>query len=148
MRTIRSLLSPLAAAALCAAAVRPAAAQRATAADYARPVVRNGAATAEAAVIRTVAVYQIQAPREAGMPTRITVADSAGQLVAFGDFPGARAVRPMAVDVHDNDLVLSGETPKGLVTFVLYEQNDPAARGAIAGNWSLGRQKGELYSGR
>jgi hypothetical protein len=147
MRTIRSLLSPLAAAALTTAAVSPVAAQRATAADYARPVVRNGAVAPEVSV-RTLAVYQFQAPREAGMPTQVTVADSAGQLVASYDLAGARAARPMAIEVRNNDLVLRAQTPSGLVTFVLYEQNDPDARGEIAGRWSLGGQTGELRAAR
>jgi hypothetical protein len=150
MRTIRSILSPLAAVALCAAVapVRPAAAQAATAVNYTRSLVR-GAAADEAAVVRLVAVYEIQAPREAGMPTKITVADSAGQLVASYDLRGGRAARPMTVDVRNEDMiVLRGEVPAGLFTFVLYEQDIPAAKGEIRGSWSLGSQSGELRSVR
>jgi hypothetical protein len=144
MRTKLSLLSPLATAALCAAAVSPAAAQRATAPASVRPIVRPAAATAAAPLPRTVAVYRFGAPREAGMPTQVTVADSVGQLVATFRLSGAGAARPMRVDVLNTDLVLQGDTPSGVLTLVLYRQNESEPAGTFAGRWSLGEQQGTL----
>lgn len=144
MRTMLSLLSPLATAALCAAAITPAAAQHAAAPDNIRPVVQPAAATADPAPLRTVAVYRFGASREVGLPSQVTVADSAGKLVATFRLPGSAAARPMIVDVLDTDIVLQGATPTGMLTLVLYGQNDPEAAGALAGRWSIGEQHGAL----
>ena len=136
MRTMPSLLSPLATVALCAAAMSPAAAQHAAAPDHVRPVV--------APLPRTVALYQFGASRAVGMPTQVTVADSAGKLVATFRLPRGGAARPMTVGVVDTDIMLQGETPSGVLTLVLYQQNDPDAAGAVVGRWSLGDRQGEL----
>jgi hypothetical protein len=146
MRTMLSLLSPLTTAAFCAAAALPAAAQRATAPDYVRPVVQNAAGIVHAALPRTVAVFRFAASQNTDMPAQVTVADSAGELVATYRLAGARGAGPMTVDVLNTDLVLQGETPSGALTLVLYRQNDPevAAARAIVGRWSLGDHQGEL----
>jgi hypothetical protein len=144
MRTTLSLLSPLATAVLFAAAVTPASAQHAAAPDHVRPVVGHAAVAAAPAPLRTVAVYRFGASREAGLPSQVTVADSAGRLVASYRLPGSVAARPMMVDVLDTDIILQGATPTGMLTIVLYGQNDPVAAGAIDGRWSLGEQHGAL----
>jgi hypothetical protein len=144
MRTMLSFLSPLATAALCAAAVSPAAAQHSAAPDHVRPVVQHAAVTVDAPLPRTVALYQFGASRAVGMPTQVTVADSAGRLVANFRLPRGGAARPMTVGVVDTDIMLQGETPSGVLTLVLYQQNDPDAAGAVVGRWSLGDRQGEL----
>jgi hypothetical protein len=78
------------------------------------------------------------------MPAQVTVADSAGALVAAFRLSGNRGAGPMTVDVLSNDLVLTGQTPSGMLTLVLYRQNDPEAAGAFVGSWSLGVHQGEL----
>jgi len=142
MRAMVSFASPLAAVVLCATAVRPAAAQQA-APDHARPVVQHTSYTADAAP-RTVAAYRFTTPRDAALPAQVTVADSAGALVASYRLPGDRTARPMVVTVLDTDLVLQGETPSGVLTLQLFRQNDAAATDAVGGRWWLGEQKGEL----
>ena len=144
MSTPHSLHFPLAAAALCAAAFSPVAAQQAAAPDYIRPVVELAAVTPGAPILRTVAVYRFPSPRDAGMPAQVTLADSSGQLVAAYRLAGARSVSPMMVEVLNNDLVLQGETPSGVLTLVLYRQAAPEATGAFAGHWLLGDRQGEL----
>jgi hypothetical protein len=143
MHLIRSILSPLAATALCVAAVRPAAAQQA-AADAVRPAIRHALATSGTVQPRTLAVYRFGASQVAGMPTQVTVADSAGELVANFRRPGARDAVPMVVDVLGTDITLHGATPSGVLTLVLYGQNDPDASGALVGHWALGTRQGEL----
>ena len=143
MRTTLSLRSSLAAAAFCAVAASPAIAQHATATGYLRPVVNPASATADGA-LRTVAFYRFGTSRELGMPTQVTVADSAGTLVASFRLAGTRASRPMTVDVNDTDLLLQGETPSGVLTLELYQQQDSDAPGAVVGHWWLGKQQGTL----
>jgi hypothetical protein len=143
MRTTLSLLSPLAAAVLSAAAVTPAAAQHAAAPEHARPVVRHAADSVDAS-LRPVASYRFAASRPLGLPAQVTVADSAGGLVASYRMPGDRGPRPMLVNVLDTDLVLQGDTPSGVLTLQLYRQNDPGAAGAVFGKWWLGSRQGEL----
>jgi hypothetical protein len=144
MRYLPSFVTTLATAALCAAAVTPAAAQHAAAPDYVRPVVNHATPTTDAALVRMVAVYQFGASHEVGMPTQVTVADSAGRLVAAFRLRDGAAVRPMAVQVVDNDIMLQGQTPWGMLTLVLYSQNDSDAASDLAGAWSLGDRQGEL----
>ncbi len=92
---------------------------------------------------RTLATYDFNSAFE-GMPTRVTVADSAGTLVASFRPRGARTDRPMKVAVADRDILLEAETVRGTLTIVLYEQNDPVAAGSIIGTWSLANAQGEL----
>jgi hypothetical protein len=144
MRNLQSFLSPLAIAALCATAGRPAAAQRAAAPDYVRPVVQNAAAPTEPAALRTVAIYRFSGARNLDMPTQVTVADSAGELVATFRLSGNRSAGPMVVAMRDTALVLRGETRKGLLTLVLYNPEEAQVAGQIVGRWSLGEYQGEL----
>ena len=142
MRVMPSLVSSLAAAALCAVAAAPASAQHAVAPEHIRPVV-NVSTAADVPLTRTLAVYEFDSSFD-GTPTRVTVADSAGSLVATFRVRGARIDRPMKVEVADRDILLQGETPRGTLTIVLYEQNDPSATGAIHGSWALGSRQGVL----
>jgi hypothetical protein len=145
MRTKTLFLSPITAVALCAALASPAAAQN-VASDYVRPAVE--AARVDAPVVRTIAVYKFTASRILRLPTTITVADSAGQLIA--NFRLANFANPgaMSVEVMGNDLVLQGETPSGLLTLVLYRQNAADVPSTFVGWWSLGNEEHGDLRGR
>ena len=139
MRAILSSRSMLAAAELSAAALAPAAAQQAAAPAPARPAVE-----AAAPAPREVAIYRFSSPRATGLPTQVTVADSAGQLVASYQLRGSRAALPMEVTQLGTDLVLQAETPEGVLTMQLYGQTDPATATPLSGRWWLGDQAGIL----
>lgn len=124
MRTHRPFILALAAVLLTAA--RPAAAQ---------PPLTSA---------RTLAVYRLATRAGAGLPAEVSVADSAGTLVAHYRFPAARAAAPMLVTVIDTDLVLQSETPAGVLTLVLYQRNDDGFVTDAVGQWSLGGRHGTL----
>ena len=144
----------LSAAALAAlAAARPAAAQ---AVGQARPQSITPAAApatprialpsdAAGAVPRAVATYEVRV-RHAAVPTRVTVADSAGTLVASYRVDGAAAPLPMTVGLRGSDLLLSTDTPDGLLTIVLHQQGGAggAAGDAVTGHWRVGAHGGLL----
>ena len=134
MFAVRTLISPLAAAAvLCAAAAPSAAAQH---------------AAQHAAAPRVVAVYRFAPAAVRDLPARVTLADSAGQLVASFHLQGARTARPATLAVIGDDLVLQGETPSGVLTLQLRGQSAPqsaeASRAPVTGSWTLGTSRGEL----
>jgi hypothetical protein len=143
MRTIYSLLSPIAAVALSVAAVRPLAAQTAAATDYVRPVVERAERTTDE-LPRQLLVYRFTRSHDVIMPTQVIVADSAGQLVATFRLAGSSAERPMQVEVLGSELVLQAETPSGALTLVFYDQNDSRSDDSLAGLWTLGLRQGEL----
>lgn len=141
MRPPASFYSLFAAAALVVAAGSPAAAQSSVATGYAR-LAANRTASPDARV-RKLATYDFDSPLE-GMPARVTVADSAGTLVASFRARGTRFDQPMKVAVADRDILLEGQTVRGLLTIVLYDQNDAVPAGSIIGTWALGAYQGEL----
>jgi hypothetical protein len=143
MRTRLSLVSPLAAAALYVGAVLPAAAQQAHTPDQPVPVVRHVSALHDPGV-RTLAVYRLAAAGDANVPARITVADSAGRLVASYQLRNSRVTTPMDIEVLNRDIMLQGETPAGLLTLQLYRLNDSEAASPVAGRWWIGDQQGAL----
>jgi hypothetical protein len=119
MRT--SILSSLAAAALCAAAV-PAAAQE-----------------------RAVAEYRFNGTHDRDLPSRVIVADSAGSLVAKFRLAGQSATQAMMIETLETDIVLQAETPSGVLTLVLYRQNGQVeSREGVVGTWALGDRGGKL----
>jgi hypothetical protein len=140
MRPTLSLVLPLAAAALTAAA-RPAAAQQAALSDHARAAAQY----VPVAAPRALASYRFVSPRVAGLPYQVALADSAGSIVASYRLPGDRASRPMVVTAFETDLVLQGETPAGVLTIQLYRANDPGAGRAVDGHWWLGSRQGTLH---
>ena len=142
MRPSLSLRSSLTLAALCAAAGSPVAAQQSAVAANVRAAVNTSTAP-EAPLPRTVAVYTFGSSRSAGLPAQVTVADSAGTWFASFRMPGARELRPMAVDARDGDLYLQGETSVGVLTLVLYPI-DSSEAGIVIGRWSVGNNEGEL----
>ena len=142
MQVIRSLVSPLAAAVFVIAAIGTASAQSAVAPANVRLVVRS-TDMVEAPRHRTLAIYQFDGSHD-GIPAQVTVADSAGRLVASYRLRGGWVERPMTIDVADSDILLQAQTPRGTLTMVFYQQNDPDAAGPFVGAWSLGTRQGEL----
>ena len=143
MPIIRSLISPLAAAVLAIAAIETASAQATIASANVRLVARS--ADIVAPPQRTIAIYQFDGSQE-GIPAQVTVADSAGKLVASYRLRSGWAERPMKVDVADSDIMLQAQTPRGTLTIVFYQQNDPDAAAPLIGLWSLGTRQGELHA--
>jgi hypothetical protein len=141
MRPSLSLRSSLTIAAFCAAAGSPVAAQSAVAGNV-RAVV-NAANSADAATPRTIAVYSFGASRSAGVPSQVTVLDSAGTYLASFLLPGSTATHEMVADAHDGDLYLQGITPSGVLSLVLYP-NDSNDAGAVIGRWQVGSGEGQL----
>lgn len=131
-------IAALAVAAALLSTARPAAAQAA------QPTVRRADVVAAPAA-RTLAVYQLGTGGAAlpDLPVRVTVADSAGTLVARYRADGAAREASMTVTVMDTDLVLQAETPSGLLTLLLERQNDAAPR-ELTGRWWLGADGGAL----
>jgi hypothetical protein len=141
MRTSLSLRSSLTIAAFCAAAGSPVAAQSAVAGNV-RAVV-NASTSADDATPRTVAIYTFGPSPSVGVPSQVTVLDSAGTYLASFRLPGSSANREMAVDAHAGDLYLQGITPNGILTLVLYPSDTDDA-GAVIGRWQVGSGEGEL----
>jgi hypothetical protein len=50
----------------------------------------------------------------------------------------------MLVTVIDNNLVLQGDTPDGLLTLVLDKQNEGGSTRLSSGTWTLGKAEGTL----
>lgn len=149
MRRATLVLASSLSAALLAAAARPAAAQPAAQSAAARTASPNALAGGAAeggseGAPRTLATYRFTGARDAAMPTQVTIADSAGVLVASFRLPGDRDARPMAVDLTEADLVLQGETPAGVLTLRFYQRGDAVGAGLVAGRWWLGTQDGTL----
>ena len=81
-----------------------------------------------------------------GFPQRITLADSAGQLVASYRTDGSAQSLPMRVEVIGADLRLQAETSAGPLVVDLEGQNAPAgaAPAALRGRWQLRHEAGVL----
>ena len=142
MHIIRSLVSPIAAAVLALAGTATASAQSTVAPANVRLATRS-ADIVEAPRQRTLAIFQIDGSHD-GIPAQVTVADSAGRLVASYRLRGGWAERPMTVEVADSDILLQAQTPRGTLTMVLYQQNDPDVAVPLLGLWALGTRQGEL----
>ena len=96
-------------------------------------------------VQRVVATYSFGAPRATmAFPTIVTVADSAGTLVASARLQGEVREQPLAVSVIENDLVLQGETPHGVLTLVLDKQATGTEGKVTSGRWVIGNAEGKL----
>lgn len=94
---------------------------------------------------RVVATYEFGANRSLrAFPMRIVVADSAGMLTASAVIPGETAARSMTVTPMESDLVLQGETPEGVLTLVLEQQNKGGDARLTSGRWILGSVEGTL----
>lgn len=93
---------------------------------------------------RLLATYHFAARQATAFPATVTIADSAGTLTATAMVPGAPAALPLTVTPMNADLVLQGETQRGVLTLVLERQNEGAPEGRFSGRWSLGDAEGEL----
>ena len=142
MRRTSSASTIAAAALLLGAAVAPVAAQPTSTPRHVRPIVRPATLTANPAV-RTVAAYRFLAPRAAGLPIEVVLADSAGRLVGTYRTEGSPAHLPLEVTVLETDIVLQAQTDSGLLTLRLLGQNDATVRDVV-GRWWLGARSGEL----
>jgi hypothetical protein len=105
---------------------------------------RGADAPAAAPRVRPVAVYRFARRDAAGLPAEVTLADSAGRLVAEYRLAGDRMSHAMTVTTVATDLVLRAETPSGPLTVRLDGQNDGSALGPVAGRWWLGDARGAL----
>ena len=121
----------LATAAVLAIAAAPLAAQQSNA-------IPTGAA-------RVVASYDFwNAPRDASFPRSVTVADSAGTIIAHVELAGEASSIPMTVTVIERNLVLQGQTADGVLTLVLDRQNEGGVTKLTSGTWTLGKAQGQL----
>jgi hypothetical protein len=128
--TMRTTLFALTAAASLTLAA-PAAAQRTSA-------IPAGAA-------RVVATYDFRnATASTRFPRSVTIADSAGAILARLDLAGTVRSIPMLVTVIENNLVLQGDTPDGVLTLVLDKQNEGGSTRLSSGTWTLGKAEGKL----
>jgi len=94
---------------------------------------------------RVVAMYNFGTRRHAiALPLMVTVADSAGTLVANARIAGERDPVPMMVTVLESDLILQTETRDGILTLVLDQQARGDAPKVATGRWSLGTAEGQL----
>lgn len=94
---------------------------------------------------RIIATYSFRnAPQSAAFPRNVTVADSAGTIIARVEIGTEQASIPMTVTVIERNLVLQGETSEGLLTLVLDRQNEGGVTKLTSGSWTLGKAQGEL----
>ncbi len=94
---------------------------------------------------RPVATYEFHfGPREAGFVRKVTVADSAGTLVARAELAPAGQVLPMQVEAVGDDLMLQGQLPDGVLTLVFDRQVAGPEGRDVNGHWYLGRREGQL----
>ena len=127
MRTTRYLVT----AAVLALAAAPLAAQQSNA-------IPTGTA-------RVVASYDFfNAPNSSAFPRSVTVADSAGTIVAYVDVAGEAKSIPMTVTVIERNLVLQGQTADGVLTLMLDRQNEGGVIKLTSGTWTLGKAQGQL----
>ena len=142
MRTMHSLLLPLAAAFLVIAA-RPVDAQQFTVASNMRSA--DAASTANADIaLRTVAIYRFGRADDAAMPSEVTVSDSVGTLVASYRLKNSVTQRPMIVEPLDDGLLLQADTQSGVLTLFINQPADHAPGSVLIGTWFLGGKQGEL----
>lgn len=77
-------------------------------------------------------------------PSRVTVADSAGTIVASATLEGQPKPLPMTVTILNSDLVLQGETPDGVLTLQFNRQNEGDETIPLNGRWMMGKVEGPL----
>ena len=97
------------------------------------------------ASVRTLAVYRLSTTGENHLPAQLSLADSAGVVLASVSFDDGRAPVPMEVTLREADLVVRGDTPAGRLTLWLDGQNENSAPTArLTGRWRLGSEQGAL----
>jgi hypothetical protein len=94
---------------------------------------------------RVVATYDFwNAHNVAAFPRSVTVADSAGVIIARVELDAQQNSVPMTVTVIDRNLVLQGQTTEGILTLVLERQNEGGETKLTSGTWTLGKAQGQL----
>lgn len=93
---------------------------------------------------RVVAAYDFWNGPSASFARSVTIADSAGTIIAKVELANERRSIPMTVTVIESSLVLQGETPDGVLTLVLDRQNEGGTTTLDSGTWTLGRTSGQL----
>ncbi len=138
----RPLTTALAAAAALTVAASPASAQQSSVAG-ASATVQHALDTGKTG--RVVASYDFQnAPRDLAFPRSVTVADSAGALLASVSVADGVRTIPMTVTIIERSLVLQGLTDDGVLTLVLDRQNEGGQTTLASGSWTLGARQGQL----
>ena len=144
MRALVALSVTITVAALCLEA-RPIAAQQMRLASRTTRAAEPTLTDAPANVERLLATYNFgNRPRSISFPSLVTVADSAGTVVARASLVGERRDIPLTVTIMGSDLVLQGQTDDGVLTLVLENQNDAGAKDLNSGRWILGSSRGTL----
>jgi hypothetical protein len=111
----------------------------------AAPLTAQRTSAMPAGATRVVATYDFRtSATNPSFPRSVTIADSAGAILARVDFAGTRRSVPMLVTVINNDLVLQGDTPDGVLTLVLDNQNEGGSTRLTTGTWTLGNAAGSL----
>lgn len=96
---------------------------------------------------RTVAIYRFRPTQAWGIPAEVTLADSAGRLLAYVRMrPGAPRIQ-LDADLSVAGLTLQGETPAGLLTICLYDP-ELGAGGSTEGHWWVAGRDGDLVARR
>jgi len=94
---------------------------------------------------RVLAAYDFRnAPRDTDFPRSVTVADSAGTILASAALTREGREIPMTVTIIESNLVLQGQTADGVLTLILDRQNEGGAIKLTTGTWTLGRAQGTL----
>jgi hypothetical protein len=111
----------------------------------AAPLTAQRTSAMPAGATRVVATYDFRTnATNASFPRSVTITDSAGAILARVDFAGTMRSVPMLVTVIENDLVLQGDTPDGVLTLVLDKQNEGGSTRLTTGTWTLGKAAGSL----
>ncbi len=127
---------------------RPFVAAVATAAAFAlvsQPLAAQRSSAVAAGNARIVATYDFRTTANSvAFPRTVTVADSAGTILARVAMGTEQRSIPMTVTIIESNLVLQGQTPEGLLTLVLDRQNEGGETKLSSGTWTLGRNSGQL----
>lgn len=111
----------------------------------ASPLAAQQVPVAPEPLARVVASYDLRnGPRDLDFPRSVTVADSAGTILARVNVASSARSIPMTVTVIESDLVLQGLTSAGVLTLVLDRQNEGGETRLATGSWTLGRTQGLL----
>ena len=112
----------------------------------ARPAKAQKAVAPSDGTARVVATYTFADwPRDLALPRLVTVADSAGTIIASAELPGTKRQIPLTVTILNADLMLQGSTADGMLTLVIDRQNEGNGKRVASGRWMLGSAEGTLH---
>ncbi len=125
--------------------VQPLGAQSARSVDAPSAVVQVATTRQTSAAPRVIARYAFDSQSASGvLPYLVTVADSAGTIIARASMRGYDRDLPLTVTILDSDLMLQGLTDNGVLTLVLDRQNEGNGSRVTSGRWTLGKDGGAL----